>query len=195
MARGLVQVRLAARLGCQPSGVYAMAEEQLDRFYERLDRIADQRFEDEQRRPARQAPAARAGRHDRRRRRAGPFRPMAMLGGMINAVLQRVVMLALLALGFKAGLIAALGLPGYEQRLGEVTGGRALDPMETRIAALLVPDPLSLRLHESLLVAGVPDGWLAGGTPIRQQREAGLPKRIQIGTGQADVPQLGVGER
>ncbi len=171
-----------------------MAEEQLDRFYERLGRIAEQRRAEEGLAGA--APEARstAGRHDRRARRAAPLRPVAMLGGLVTGALRGVVMLVLLAMGFKAGLIAALGLSGYEARLADVTAGRALGPAEMRIAALLIPDPLSLRLYDGLLVAGVPEGWLAGGTPL-PQRGRSLPKRIQIGTGQADVPQLSVGER
>ncbi|PKP84625.1 MAG: hypothetical protein CVT80_07115 [Alphaproteobacteria bacterium HGW-Alphaproteobacteria-2] len=171
-----------------------MAEEQLDHFYQRLDRIAEQRRAGEAGADARPVGALHVGRHDRRARSAAPFRPVAFLGALIRSAVRGVVLLALLALGFKAGLIASMGLMAYETRLAEVTGGRNLDPVEERIAALLVPDRLSLRLYDGLLVAGVPEGWLADGTPL-PQRGRSLPKRIQIGTGQANVPQLGVGER
>lgn len=172
-----------------------MAEEQIDRFYERLDRIAEQRRADEG--LAWAGPAARQAsrHHDRRARGAAPLRPLAIMGGMLGAAVRGVAMLALLALALKAGLISAMGLPAYEARLADVTEGRTLDPVETRVAALLVPDPVSLRLREGLLVAGVPEGWLAGGSTPHALRGRSLPKRIQIGTGQANVPQLGVAER
>lgn len=172
-----------------------MAEEQIDRFYERLDRIAEQRRAGEGLvgpvSAARQASGKRGGRAGT----AAPLRPLAIMGGMAGAALRGIAMLALLALALKAGLMSAMGLPAYEARLADVTEGRALDPVETRVAALLVPDPVSLRLREGLLVAGVPEGWLAGGSPVPQERGRSLPKRIQIGTGQADVPQLGIAQR
>lgn len=157
-----------------------MSDEHLARFHQRLDRIAQER--DPAAMPA--ATQARRPRRDAAARR----RPARRVGGLLALGVNALLYALILGLVLKAGLMSGLGPSAYAARHAQIAAAASEGTARARLAGLMAPDPLSLRLYQGLRRAGLPDAW------ARRPPAGRSAQGVDVGPGQPDVVELFVAE-